>query len=83
MGIKLAGEKPFMVAACASVMRSYSLKCPIKGVTDIVGTGGDGYDTFNVSTAAAIVAAACGLKVAKVRRFPLLLFLLQRPAKFV
>jgi anthranilate phosphoribosyltransferase len=56
-----------MVAACAQVLRDHSLKCPVENVTDIVGTGGDGHDTFNVSTAAAIVAAACGLRVAKVR----------------
>jgi len=62
------GEQPFMVAACAKVMRDHALKCPLEDVTDIVGTGGDGHDTFNVSTAAAIVGAACGLRVAKVQR---------------
>jgi anthranilate phosphoribosyltransferase len=67
MGLKMYGEQPFMVAACTKVMREHSLKCPLEDVTDIVGTGGDGHDTFNVSTAAAIVAAACGLRVAKAR----------------
>jgi anthranilate phosphoribosyltransferase len=33
------------------------------GLVDIVGTGGDGHDTFNVSTTAAIVAAGCGIRI--------------------
>lgn len=35
---------------------------------DIVGTGGDGANTVNISTGASILAAACGAKVAKVNR---------------
>ena len=36
---------------------------------DIVGTGGDGANTVNISTGASILAAACGAKVAKVRLY--------------
>lgn len=50
-------------------MRSFANPCVVpedRGlVIDIVGTGGDGMDTFNVSTAAGIVMAACGLSCAK------------------
>lgn len=38
----------------------------LEGVVDIVGTGGDGANTVNISTGASILAAACGAKVAKV-----------------
>ncbi|CDZ97359.1 anthranilate phosphoribosyltransferase [Phaffia rhodozyma] len=64
-------QRPDIVAACAKVMRKYAVQVDIAGlhqeetVVDIVGTGGDGHDTFNVSTSAGIVAAGAGAVVCK------------------
>lgn len=60
-----------MLAAAADVLRKRALKAAIEGweddfVVDIVGTGGDGHNTFNVSTTAAVVAAGAGARVIKV-----------------
>ena len=51
-----------VIAAMRGCMIPVLLECP---VLDIVGTGGDGADTVNISTGSAILAAACGVKVAK------------------
>ncbi|RCH78711.1 anthranilate phosphoribosyltransferase, partial [Rhizopus stolonifer] len=65
-------KDPHIVAACATAMRSHARLVPYEGyeslnghVVDIVGTGGDGHDTYNVSTTASVVAAGAGAKVAK------------------
>lgn len=54
-----------IIAACAKSMRSHALPCSAEDTIDIVGTGGDGIDTFNVSTAASFIVAACGGRVMK------------------
>ncbi|KAK9711894.1 anthranilate phosphoribosyltransferase [Basidiobolus ranarum] len=65
-------RRPEIVAACAIVMRDHALYVDFSvhphltsSVIDIVGTGGDGHNTFNVSNSAAIIAAGAGCKVAK------------------
>lgn len=54
------------IAGCASAMRDHALKVETDmDLFEIVGTGGDGSQSFNISTTAALVAAAGGMKVAK------------------
>lgn len=65
-GLRLKGESSEEIAGMAAVMREKALRVEADGpLLDVVGTGGDGKNTFNISTAAAFVAAACGVKVAK------------------
>jgi anthranilate phosphoribosyltransferase len=68
IALRMKGESITEIAAAAEVMRELSTKVPLAGVEHLVdtcGTGGDGAHTFNISTAAAFVAAACGARVAK------------------
>ncbi|KAI5986772.1 glycosyl transferase [Pisolithus orientalis] len=63
-------RKPENLAAAADALRSYAVETALEDgdkdfVVDIVGTGGDGHNTFNVSTTAAIVAAGAGARVVK------------------
>ena len=66
MGLKQRGETVEEITAGATVLRRHAagIHAP-EGAVDTCGTGGDGHGTINVSTAAAIVAAACGVPVAK------------------
>ena len=64
--LSIKGETTEEIAGLAGVMRAKAIQVKVSGpLLDVVGTGGDGLNTFNISTAAAIVAAAAGLKVAK------------------
>jgi len=65
-GLRMKGETVEEITACAEVMREKGLKInPVRKVIDIVGTGGDGTSTFNISTTSAFVVAAGGVPVAK------------------
>mmetsp|Transcript_12377 Transcript_12377/g.16055 ORF Transcript_12377/g.16055 Transcript_12377/m.16055 type:complete len:344 (+) Transcript_12377:154-1185(+) len=60
------GETVDEVKSMVKVMRKHATNVSIPfPVVDVVGTGGDGFHTVNISTSAAILAAACGAKVAK------------------
>jgi anthranilate phosphoribosyltransferase len=64
--LRAKGETADEIAGLASVMRAHATPVRITGpAIDIVGTGGDGSGSFNISTAACFVAAGAGLKVAK------------------
>jgi anthranilate phosphoribosyltransferase len=67
-GLRVKKETIGEITAAAQVMREFSTKVEVADRThlvDIVGTGGDGSHTFNISTCAMFVAAAAGAKVSK------------------
>ena len=67
VGLAMKGERPDEIVGLARTMRGRAtrLSRSFAPVFDTCGTGGDGAHTFNVSTVAAIVLAACGVRVAK------------------
>ena len=67
-GLRVKKETIGEITAAAQVMREFSTKVHVsdtRHLVDIVGTGGDGANTFNISTCAMFVAAAAGAKVSK------------------
>ena len=67
VGLVMKGERPDEIVGLARTMRARALKLPAPAgaVFDTCGTGGDRAHTINVSTMAALVVAACGVRVAK------------------
>jgi anthranilate phosphoribosyltransferase len=66
MGLRMRGETVEELAGFASAMRERVIRVDApEGTIDVVGTGGDGSGTFNISTTAALIVAACGVPVAK------------------
>lgn len=66
MGMRVKGETVVEIAAAVSIMREQMIPVAAPDdAVDIVGTGGDGAGTLNISTASAIVVAATGIPVAK------------------
>jgi len=66
--LRSKGETAAEIAGLASTMRELAAPVNAQGLgllLDIVGTGGDGHNTVNISTAASVVAASCGALVAK------------------
>jgi len=66
IALRLKGETVDEITGMASVMREHALRVEVEGpLLDTCGTGGDERGTFNVSTAAAFVAAGAGVRIAK------------------
>ena len=67
VGLVMKGERPTELVGFAQTMRANAVAItpPPGAVFDTCGTGGDRSGTFNISTASAIVLAACGMRIAK------------------
>jgi len=65
VGLAVRGETEDEIVGFARTMRARAVPLTAKGAVDTCGTGGDGAGTFNISTVASLVVAACGVPVAK------------------
>src|SRR5215472_2959689 len=66
IALRMKGETPEELTGFARTARAVATPIAVEGdLLDTCGTGGDGLATFNISTLAGIVAAACGARVAK------------------
>jgi anthranilate phosphoribosyltransferase len=67
IGLAMKGERPAEIVGLARTMRAHAVRLPRpqERVFDTCGTGGDRSGTFNISSCAALVVAACGVRVAK------------------
>src|SRR5215210_7600874 len=67
IGLAMKGERPAEIVGLARTMRAHAVPIATRydGVFDTCGTGGDRSGTFNISSCAAVVVAACGVRVAK------------------
>ena len=65
VGLAVRGETEDEIVGFARTMRGRAVPLRSKGAVDTCGTGGDGAGTFNISTVASLVVAACGVPVAK------------------
>jgi anthranilate phosphoribosyltransferase len=67
LALKIKVETSEEIAGAAAAMRdnAVAFERPNYAFSDLVGTGGDGHNTINISSAAAVIAASCGIKVAK------------------
>jgi anthranilate phosphoribosyltransferase len=67
VGLMMKGERPAEIVGLARTMRAHAVKLSnaFENVFDTCGTGGDRSGTFNISSAAALIVAACGVRVAK------------------
>lgn len=66
MALRVRGETVDEITGAVAAMRAKMLRVEVPdGAIDVVGTGGDGSGSYNVSTLAAIIVAACGVPVAK------------------
>lgn len=65
VGLRTKGESVSEIVGFIQTMREHMIKINASNAIDIVGTGGDGVGTFNISTASSVVVAGCGVRVAK------------------